>query len=130
MLTFDLDVVLEDNATMLPTQVLDSIILILILTQLLLVTDAMVYAMMTTQRNLIVVIHTASIVSTLSYTIKIRIAKHCGKTLFVLQVTLKITEAEMILLHLRSSNKIVQDINSFLLKEPNFKLLLCQSTLF
>ena len=36
----------------------------------------------------------------------------------------------MILLHLSSSNKIIQDISSFLLKEPNFKVLLCQSTLF
>ena len=72
-LTLGLDVVLEDNATILPTQVLDYVILILFLTQLSIVTDAMEYAIRIVQKNLIVIIHTASIVSTLSYTINIRI---------------------------------------------------------
>ena len=130
VLSSDLDVAQDNNANMLLTKVLDSIILILFLTQLLPVTDAMVYAMMTAQGNLFAIIHTAPIVSTLSYTINIRIPRHHGKTIVVLQVTLKITEAVMILLHLYSSNKIIQGISSFLLKELNFELLLCQSTLF
>ena len=128
-LTFNLDVVREDSASMLLTKVLDSIILILFLTQLSLVTDAMKYAIRIVQRNLIVIIHIASIVSTLSYTINIRIPQHHGKTTFVLQATLKITEIKMILLHSRSSSKIIQDTNSFLLNKPNFGLLLHQSAL-
>ena len=121
-LTFDLDVAQYNGANMLLTKVLDSIILILFLTQLSPVTDAMEYVIRIVQKDLIVIIHTASIVSTLSYAINIRIQKHHGKTIFVLQVTLKITEAKMILLYLHSSKKIIQDISNFLLKEPNFEL--------
>ena len=78
----------------------------------------------------IVIIHTASIVSTLSYTIDIRIPQHHGKTTFVLQAILKLTEIKMILLYSRSSSKIIQDTNSFLLNKPNFGLLQHQLTLF
>lgn len=129
LLTFDLYVVREDGASMLLTKALDSIILIIFLTQLSLVTDAMGYAIRIVQRNLIVIIHTVLIVSTLSYTIDIRILQHHGKTTFALQATLKITEIKMISLHSRSSSKIVQDTNSFLLNKPNFGLLPYQLTL-
>ena len=129
-LTFKLDVAQDNGANMLLTKVLDSIILILFLTQLSPVTDVMEYVIRIVQKNLIVIIHTASIVSTLSYTINTRILQHHGKTTFVIQATLKITEIKMISLHLRSSSKIVQDTSNFLLNKPNFKLLLRHSTLF
>ena len=128
-LTFDLNVAQDNIAKMLLTKVLDSFILIPFLTRLSPVMDAMECVIRSVQKNLIMIIHTASIVSMLSYTINIKILQCHGKTTFVLQVTLKLAEIEMILSHLCSSSKIIQDIISFLLNKPNFGLLLHQSAL-
>ena len=88
------------------------------------------YVITNVQKNLIIIIHTALNVSSLFYTIDIKIPIHHGKITFVLQAILKLTEIKMISLHLRSSNKIIQDTNSFWLNVLNFKLLLHQSALF
>ena len=129
-LAFDLNVAYNSSAKVSLTKVLDSFILIPFSKRLSPVTDVTDYVIRNVQKNLIMIIHTASIVSILFYTIDIKIPIHHGRITFVLQATLKLTKIEMISLHLRSSNKIIQDISSFLLKELNFKLLLCQSTLF
>ena len=128
-LTFDLNVAQNNSAKTLLTKVLDSFILIPFSTRLSPVTDAMDYVIRVMQKNLIMIIHTASIVSTLFYTIDIKIPQHRWKTTFVLQAILKLTEIKMILLHSYSSSKIIQNTNSFLLNEPNFGLLLHQSAL-
>ena len=126
----DLNVAQDNNARTLLTKVLDSFTLIPYLRKLSPATDVMDYVIRSVQKNLIIIIHTALNVSTLFYTINIRTPIHHGKITFVLQAILKLTELKMISLHLRSSNKIIQDTNSFWLNKQNFELLLHQSALF
>ena len=114
---------------MLLTKVLDSFMLIPFSTRPSSVTDAMDCVIRSVQKNLIMIIHTASIVSTLFYTINIKIPTHHGKITFVLQVIQKQTEIKMISSHLRSNSKITQDTNSSLLSKLNSGLLLHQSAL-
>ena len=126
----NLNVAQDNIARTLLTKVLDSFILIPYSRKLSPATDVMDYAIRSVQKNLIITTHTASIVSTLFYTIDIKIPIHHGKITFVLQAILKLTELKMISLHLRSSNKIIQDTDSFWLSKLNFELLLHQSALF